>query len=194
MDSHKTDERLCPFCDKSFPSDMIRKHIGISYLGFNESFEIKEEPLTFELEFELTNVDIFCCDFCGKIYSNNGKLRQHILMTHKSVDFECDICEKTFEDKRGLKMHEKVFNHCNFRCDICDKNYLSKTSLNQHIKRVHGVKLNCSLCSKSYVERRNLNRHVRSFHNGNKTKWKRSQIRYDCPKCSKTFSEKFSVN
>ena len=36
----KTSEKLCPFCERSFPETAIRKHMGIVHLGLNvEDFD-----------------------------------------------------------------------------------------------------------------------------------------------------------
>ena len=53
------------------------------------------------------------CDMCGKAYSRNYKLQQHIKLEHMNEEamFPCRFCGKEFNRKDNLIRHERTI-HC----------------------------------------------------------------------------------
>lgn len=47
------------------------------------------------------------CPECGKIYSNNSNLKQHIVNLHSvpSELFSCPVCQKTFKTRQYMQIH-----------------------------------------------------------------------------------------
>ena len=58
--------------------------------------------------------------------------------THQQITFDCDLCDKTFKEKRLLKQHEVV--HTNdepYRCQLCGKTFKHNNQLYRHKKKYH---------------------------------------------------------
>ena len=84
--------------------------------------EIKEEPTDHNNE-ELMNVDKeeefsdnsdglknLSCEYCGKAFKKNQKLRIHIESIHEGKRYNCEFCDKSFTHVGTLQMHRKT-NH-----------------------------------------------------------------------------------
>ena len=79
------------------------------------------------------------CKICGKEgFSSTHTLRSHIRSIHiKVTQHQCDICQRYFAEKSGLKAHRHLHVEAEkFACDQCDKSYGSKGHLNEH-KKAH---------------------------------------------------------
>ena len=52
------------------------------------------------------------CDICGKMYSRNYKLQQHIKLEHMKEEamFPCTFCGKEFNRKDNLMRHERMIH------------------------------------------------------------------------------------
>ena len=51
------------------------------------------------------------CPECGKLYLWNN-LRRHVLAVHRGKrPFHCTVCDKWFQDKEGLKLHQTTKRH-----------------------------------------------------------------------------------
>ncbi|XP_033208578.1 zinc finger protein 888-like [Belonocnema kinseyi] len=75
--------------------------------------------------------------------------------------YTCEKCARTYKNKAHLNRHQKF--ECGvipqFRCEFCDKRFKRNVHLRQHIVRVH-----------------------------DKTNVKASQTKYNCDKCSRSYS------
>lgn len=90
-------------------------------------------------------MNVFECEFCHKIYSNEYVLKNHKLKTKICLllrgaviktDLICSICKKTFSTKQNLMYHEKICEKKRKKpiCDFCEKEFTSRQSLMYHIK------------------------------------------------------------
>ena len=84
--------------------------------------------------------------------------------------FKCDLCDKDFQTKGGLKLHlDTVHSEMTFQCHLCPKIFRSASGLKTHIKEVHegmrrsSEKIMCTECGK-VVTRQTLFVHMRSQH------------------------------
>ena len=69
-------------------------------------------------------------------------------MPEEIKKFECQICEKYFENEQSLKTHiESVHEGIKFQCEICGKEYSDKSNLKRHISSVH----KCKICEKNFT-------------------------------------------
>ena len=49
------------------------------------------------------------CDYCGKSFSEAGKLKSHVKAVHEGEkDYKCDFCGKCFTQAYNLRMHVKT--------------------------------------------------------------------------------------
>ena len=94
----------------------------------------------------------FECKKCDNVYTRKDTLKNHelicgteIVKVHKVssplIDFNCDLCGKTFAKNRYLKQHQRTHTDRmtiqNYDCKFCEKVYSSKQSLGKHIKKNH---------------------------------------------------------
>ncbi|XP_048007134.1 zinc finger protein 530-like [Leguminivora glycinivorella] len=88
----------------------------------------------------------FKCDYCNKLFSKSGALKDHIASLHK---FECSCCKREFPTKKELQLHKII--HMNdkppFNCQTCKEEVDCIDACEQHIDQ-HSVTLySCPICS-----------------------------------------------
>ena len=101
-------------------------------------------------------------------------------------NFQCDTCEKRFQVKAALKVHERIHTgEMPFECKTCMKKFTQKGSLKIH-ERIHTgeVPFECKSCKKRFKQIGCLKLHERN-HTGEKP--------FSCRKCKKCFSLKSSL-
>ena len=75
-----------------------------------------------------------CYGKCQQEYRHPQDLARHTL-THTQKTFECDLCEKTFKQKRLLRRHEAIHsNTYRYFCQSCDKGFVHNNQLFRHRK------------------------------------------------------------
>ncbi len=105
----------------------------------------------------------FMCTLCGKCFPFNESLKSHYKNFHQIEPekstvprgikrepeprddglFECEICERAFEDKSKLKRHVTLSHRKtrasskSYDCRVCGKSYANSSRLRFHIKSVH---------------------------------------------------------
>ena len=88
-----------------------------------------------------------------------------------AMRYTCDICEKVFKNKNGLKTHYNIKHDIGAlqpkACNICDKTLIG--SLTLHINNVHGKKKihKCDSCSKYFSTLGSLKIHIKRVHEAN---------------------------
>ena len=79
--------------------------------------------------------------------------------------FKCKLCDKSYNSKDVLLIHEKnihVKEGITFPCDKCTKIFANKNSLSKHTKTKHmGRRFQCNDCDKSFSENSTLAKHFR---------------------------------
>lgn len=135
----------------------------------------------------------FKCDFCGKLFTRNWYLKQHIKLHSNEKPFSCNHCDKRFLNSSNLKQHLKTHS-VEYRCCLCDKTYISIESLRLHaekhtkdsIKQQNGSVnndsesklLTCNYCNERFTSFEDLKGHAVSH-----TK----DMPFQCDKCDKGF-------
>ena len=190
-------EKVCAFCEESFPLEMIKDHIAINHLG-TEPQPI-EESIQQELHFELqANLNRNECTLCDIGFPNRTTLKEHLKSFHnikqtfpkrpKPPKPKCDICGKEFARNSALYNHKR-FAHDGIRvgCDLCDEAFSSHNGLWAHKKRVHkGLQYSCELCEKSsYTTEAGLLEHKRKIHDIMKPP--KPPMEISCDICKKDF-------
>ncbi|XP_044738945.1 zinc finger protein 184-like [Chrysoperla carnea] len=160
-----------------------------------------------------TNKDKLC-NYCGKAFSLNYQLREHIythtgekpykcencdksftalslLYGHRQIHvtekpYKCRFCEKSFAIKCGLKNHELTHTGDKpFKCEICNQSFRQVAHLKSHSFTHTGEKQHkCKYCDKSFALKYNLTVHMR-MHTG--------ETPYVCSICNKGFYDSSSM-
>ena len=74
---------------------------------------------------------------CYMSYKHPQDLNRHTV-THQQLMFECELCDKTFKQKRLLKHHEVVHTNVqSYLCPHCDQHFKHNNQLYRHKKKYH---------------------------------------------------------
>ena len=49
----------------------------------------------------------FQCETCHKNFTNNSRLKRHLLVHTKETPFICEVCNKGFSQQENMKRHMK---------------------------------------------------------------------------------------
>ena len=61
------------------------------------------------------------CEYCGKLFGQNGSMWTHVRMVHKGRKEECNICNKSFHPNALLNHIKQVHKgQKQFKCNICN--------------------------------------------------------------------------
>ena len=117
--NHGNDFRASPKCLK------CTKHkIDFGSMGDYKTHNIKEHPGNFH------------CSTCGKGYSTEGQLQNHINAVHLGMVHKCPVvdCEVYFLSKKGLNNHLSLHKSKKdvFLCNVCGLDFESLSKLKYH--------------------------------------------------------------
>lgn len=133
----------------------------------------------------------FRCDHCGKLFTRNWYLKQHVKLHSNEKPFACDHCDKRFLNTSNLKQHMRTHS-IEYRCCICNKTCINQATLKEHtmkhdaeeLKKVeqaedqNAQKVPCNLCKQTFVDLKRFKEHLQKH-----TK----EAPYQCSKCDKLF-------
>ncbi|XP_072442923.1 zinc finger and BTB domain-containing protein 40 [Chiloscyllium punctatum] len=134
------------------------------------------------------------CDVCGKNFSAPSLLERHMVTHIGGKPYNCDICDKAYQQLSGLWYHNRthhpdIFAAQNHRspkfatmmCSACEKSFGSTASLNKHMRSDHSdIKmLECENCKDTFATQALLHIHTKSKHSGIHP--------FKCSYCSSTF-------
>lgn len=157
-------EYKCENCPKSFCSAYKREcHFKSEHLGMKK---------------------VFLCQTCGKSFTTNKTLQQHV-NSHKGIKpYECSKCGKCFTYESALNDH--LFIHVEaktFLCEYpdCKKAFRQRSALKMH-EKIHKNpnQFECSQCGRGFTQKQALQRHLRS-HKGLKP--------FRCKHCGRRFGD-----
>ncbi|XP_066461432.1 gastrula zinc finger protein XlCGF57.1-like [Eleutherodactylus coqui] len=130
-----------------------------------------------------TGAMLFPCSECGKCFTDESNLAQHLRIHTEEQLYSCLECGKCFTKKKNLACHKKIHTgEKPYSCSECGKCFTKKRTLVVH-QRIHtGEKpFSCLQCGKSFKDKSTLVAHHR-IHTGEKP--------YSCLQCGKSFTDK----
>ncbi|KAM4578079.1 zinc finger protein 131 isoform 1-T2 [Fundulus diaphanus] len=142
----------CSKCDRSFKMYYhLRQHMK-THLGSIEKPHV--------------------CNHCGKAYTREGALKQHISTFHFDAE----------ELSRGQKIQKKV--HI---CEYCKKHFDHFGHFKEHLRKHTGEKpYECPDCHERFARNSTLKCHMAACQNGAGAKKGRKKL-YECQVCSRVF-------
>lgn len=128
----------------------------------------------------LTSGD-FCCDICGRPYSNKSKMSRHrkIHGLEAAMDAACDNSSFNETTNESVKPdYSNGASEIELSCEQCPElSFTTLDSLCNHRRIAHGL-FPCDLCNKCYGRTSHLWKHVNRVHKGHAD--------VTCPYCAKT--------
>jgi KRAB domain-containing zinc finger protein len=173
----KVKEYKCKYCDKIFKrynyfSNHMLYHSNNS-VDKNENYRCEICHLTFKKyrywhdhKTEHENKNKIVCEICGDKFR-----RYNIFTIHKNLHknpeeiYECDKCEKVFEDPVKFHYHKQEHNKIIYKCKLCQEEFSKYHYWFNHNKQHQdNIKVPCSLCDLEFHCYNYLLKH-KPFHN-----------------------------
>ncbi|KAG7313622.1 hypothetical protein JYU34_000781 [Plutella xylostella] len=168
----------CPACPKSYPSrGTLVRHTAVHH-------QVKVDKEKDKI-----------CDVCGKSFTSNHLLNNHIRSHTGEKPFKCEFCPAAFAQSGTLYTHNKVVHlkriskagHADtekYRCEVCGKEFGTEAKRRAHHEFYHlkNAKYSCAACDKSFISSTSLKNHNASRHGLVSSRC------YSCNVCDKTFS------
>ena len=118
-----------------------------------------------------------CSDVILKV-----SVEEHNKTYHSGEDIFCELCGKTFNDKRRYQYHY-ASRHTEIECHVCGKK-MPRINMKSHMISHRGDPIPCTKCGKRFPDKRNLLCHMRTVHKP------KEELPYPCPYegCGNAFS------
>lgn len=133
------------------------------------------------------------CTQCGKSFTRQSHLEEHINIHEGKKPYECEICARPFASKSNLAKHERIHTgEKQFTCTKCKKRFTLKRNMIEH-EKIHSGKRDheCKICNQTFTRNCSLTRHLKAqrhvrvlvrylrIHTGKK--------HFECYECPKEF-------
>ena len=136
------------------------RHLEMKHSG-------KEVEDKVEFKIATNGEKTFFCKECHYKSHASTNVKRHITTEHLGIKYPCDQCGKEFTNNSNLHQHIKRRHTKNFswQCDQCEKQFQYEYKLKLHIGDKHlGIKHPCSKCKSAFPDIRNLRKHFQKYH------------------------------
>ncbi|XP_075197534.1 uncharacterized protein LOC142297144 [Anomaloglossus baeobatrachus] len=176
----------CSICGESFMGEINLVRHQIIHIEEKPWPWLRKKPNPMDYPRSETGERLFSCSECGKSFSKNAKLADHLRTHTGEKPFPCSECGKCFRNKSGLIKHQRIHTgEKPFLCPECGKYFSWKSCLEDHLRSHRGEKpFSCSECGKCFSQQSSVRAHQR-IHTGEKP--------FSCPECGRYFSRKSSL-
>ena len=164
---------VCSECGESYPTK--------SLLKFHEAKHATK-----------AGIKSFLCNRCGKGFTSDIALRQHVSRVHKEKKkHQCNTCGQLFKEKNALRRHQvQHFDELKHVCDLCGKTYNRLHTLSLHMATHSGSKSHkCQHCGNSYYTNEHLQKHINRCHTDKCT----TEGVLICTACGKTYRNNYML-
>jgi KRAB domain-containing zinc finger protein len=127
-------------------------------------------------------VNLFACDVCHRTFNNKRFLYDHKKF-HKDKKI-CPICSKAVSYRRfafHVMLHKVKQHEPKVECKVCKKKFYTNKHLIDHMSK-HKIKFNCDLCGEGFSNKTVMIRHMKSH------------VNLNCYICGRGFNFKSSLN
>ena len=128
----------------------------------------------------------FECDFCDRRFNNSGNLAMHNKYIHKCSNWTCNICNHVFRRSADLDRHKDAIHSEleKVKCDLCGI-FVKPLSLRAHKQNLHySNAVNCTFCENQFSNKRSLYTHIKRVHG------ETPEVMESCDLCEKNFATK----
>ncbi|XP_034838125.1 myoneurin-like isoform X25 [Maniola hyperantus] len=111
----------------------------------------------------------YVCTVCNAGFVNRNILLRHG-DAHKTGDFSCLECSKTFDTARKKRLHDRAKHSGQklpHKCGYCTERFKEVWKKYEHLTKIHGIKgptINCRACDKSFVTKHAWRLHTTRVH------------------------------
>ncbi|CAL4122994.1 unnamed protein product [Meganyctiphanes norvegica] len=134
-----------------------------------------------------TNGERVPCQECGKTFSCNANLRDHMRLHTGERPFICGECGMSFAQRSNWRLHKRVHTgERPYMCGICGKTFSRSSHLPGHMRVHTGERpYQCEQCDHAFASQQALKNHART-HSGEKP--------FVCEYCDTAFTHSSSLS
>ena len=109
-----------------------------------------------------TGARVLQCPCCGREFTHNRHLENHMRTHTGEKPFECNVCGVGFSQTASLKRHLRAHTgEKPYKCEICKTGFADACNLAMHLRTHTGEKpYKCPLCGRGFSRKSNLKLHL----------------------------------